>query len=311
MESKTAPGSASAPDATQGAKPRVALLGTGIMGTGMAHALLRRGFPLRVWNRTRAKAEALAADGAQVCDTPAEAARTADVAITMLADGRVTEAVAAELFATLPAPRWVWAQMGTVGLAATDNLARLAQQHGVPFVDAPVLGTKQPAEAGQLTILAAGPVALRPALDPVFEALGQRTLWLAEEPGRASALKLVVNGYLACLVSTVAESLAFAQALGLPPSLFLDTVKGAAMDSPYTQSKGHAMLDGAYEASFPTALTAKDLRLIGEAARVHGFAGPMAEAARSLFEEATRLGHGDQDMAAVFEALRPTPSSRA
>lgn len=309
MDSQATRGSAAG--AVQEARASVALLGTGIMGTGMAHALLRRGFPLSVWNRTRAKAEALAADGARVCGTPAEAASRADVLITMLTDGRATEAVVAEVFAALSTPRWVWAQMGTVGLAATEHLALVAERHGVPFVDAPVLGTKQPAEAGQLTILAAGPQALRPTLDPVFAALGQRTLWLDEEPGRASALKLVVNGYLACLVSTVAESLAFAQSLGLSPSLFLDTVKGAAMDSPYTQIKGHAMLEGAYEASFPASLTAKDLRLIGEAGRVHGFAGPMAEAARSLFEEATRLGYGDKDMAAVFEALRPSESRRA
>src|SRR4051794_6288892 len=140
----------------------IALLGTGIMGAPMARNLLAAGHAVRVWNRTRAKAEPLATDGAVVCATPAEAAAGADILLTMLADATAVEqSVAGDDGALAALARdgrddIVWLQMSTVGIAGTDRLAALAARHSIAYVDAPVLGTKQPAEQGALTVLAAG-----------------------------------------------------------------------------------------------------------------------------------------------------------
>src|SRR5262249_30862011 len=143
--------------------------------------LQRAGFAVRAWNRTREKAEPLAADGAEVAGTPAEAADGADVVLTMLADGETVERVMTDggALAALPAGA-LWIQSSTVGVEATERLAALAAGRGVVFVDAPVLGTKQPAEDGKLVILASGPDEAQGRCTPIFEAIGQRTMWLGE-----------------------------------------------------------------------------------------------------------------------------------
>ena len=133
---------------------RVAVLGTGIMGAPMARNLATAGHEVRAWNRSRERAEPLAADGVVVADSPAEAVRDAEIVVTMLSDGAAVEAVTGEL--GFPGGA-VWAQMSTVGIAATERLVARAAEAGVPIVDAPVLGTKAPAEQGQLTVIAAGP----------------------------------------------------------------------------------------------------------------------------------------------------------
>src|SRR4051812_1542717 len=146
----------------------VAVLGTGTMGAPMAVNIARAGQTVRAWNRTAAKAEGL--DGVEAAATVAEAVEGADLVVTMLADGDAVEQVARE---ALPAmgDGTVWLQMSTVGIEATERLALLAQERGVEFVDAPVIGTKQPAEQGKLTVLASGPREARERAKPVFDAV--------------------------------------------------------------------------------------------------------------------------------------------
>ncbi|WEF25810.1 NAD(P)-binding domain-containing protein [Paracoccus sp. S3-43] len=151
--------------------------------------LARKGFSVRAWNRTAEKAQALETDGIQAFDTPADAARDADIIVTMLKDGpAVTEAVAA----ALPGLRKgvIWLQLSTVGDEATDKLAAFAEENGIVFYDAPVQGTRQPAEQGKLVILAAGPEDKREVAQSVFDAIGQRTLWVSDKPGASSRRKL-------------------------------------------------------------------------------------------------------------------------
>ena len=161
--------------------PRVAVLGAGAMGRGMAHSLLRAGFRVGVWNRTPEPAAQLASEGATAHELPDAAVRHADVVITMVSDAGAVHDVAFEqgMLAAMR-PGAVWAQMATIGVAATEQLAaRVATERpDVSYVDAPVSGTRAPAEHGQLLILASGPEAARPVLEPVFGALGQRTKWL-------------------------------------------------------------------------------------------------------------------------------------
>jgi 3-hydroxyisobutyrate dehydrogenase len=273
--------------------PHVALLGTGIIGSGMAKNIAKAGIPLTVWNRTRAKAEGL---GAQVADSPAEAVEGAGVLITALADGPT---VADAVRAAKPAAGTIWMQSATVGIEACAELAELAEEFGLVYVDAPVLGTKGPAEAGQLTVLASGPDEARDPLQPVLEAVGAKTLWLGEA-GQGSRLKLVVNAWVLTVVEGVAESLTLAKALGLDPQLFLDAVKGGALDAPYVQVKGAAMLAGDFDPQFPLWGAAKDARLIQEAGTAAGIDLAIARALVEHFDRAAADGHAEKDMTATY-----------
>lgn len=280
--------------------PTVALLGTGTMGIGMARNLLAAGLPLRVWNRTAAKAQPLAQEGAVVAASVAEAVKGADIVITMLLDGAsVAEAI--EAGADALAPGTIWVQTSTVGVEGIEQLAQLAAQRRLVLVDAPVLGTKQPAATGSLLILAAGPDSAKAAVTPVFEAIGTRTMWVGEV-GAATRLKLVANGWVLTVVDGLAQSLRMAEAFGLDPQLFLDAVKGGALDAPYLGMKGAAMLTGNFEPSFALAGALKDAGLIEDGARAAGVDPAFVTVVREHLRSAHEAGHGDLDLAAVYLA---------
>lgn len=278
----------------------VAVLGTGIMGEPMARNLLRAGLGVRAWNRTRAKAEPLAADGAVICDEPAEAAHRADVVLTMLRDGDAVEQVMAGVLPAMEEDA-TWAQMSTVGTDAADRLAEQARRREVRFTDCPVLGTRKPAEEGLLTVLASGH--RDGAVEAVFDAVGSRTIWLGEGT-EASRLKLVVNSWVLALTSATGEAIALAQAFGLDPALFLKAIEGGPLDSPYAQLKGKGIISGELPVSFKAEGAAKDAALIAAAGRAAGAQPRVAEAVREQFLRTLELGHGDEDMAAVYHAAR-------
>ena len=284
-------------------KTSVAVLGTGIMGAAMARSLLRAGLDVRVWNRTRAKAQSLAADGARVADTPAEAVHGAEVVLTMLYDGPAALHV---MGLASPALRQgaVWAQCTTAGLEAQPALAAFAAEHGLLYVDAPVLGTRQPAENGQLLLLAAGPAETRPVLAPVFDAVGSRTVWVGDNgaSGAATRLKLVCNSWVLTVTHGTAEALALAHGLGVDPRAFLDAVAGGALDMGYLRAKAAAILSGDFSPNFTTATAEKDARLIVAAGEQSGIALDVAAAGAERFRRAAAQGHADEDMAATYFA---------
>lgn len=281
----------------------VAVLGTGIMGSGMARNLVKAGFDVTVWNRTPEKARALEEAGARVAGDPPSAVADADIVMTMLFN---EEAVAAVMDQALPAMASdaVWVQSSTVGLDATARLARRAQDAGIAFVDAPVLGTRQPAEQGTLTVVAGAPEAVRGRVEPVFDAVGSTTVWVGERPGDGQRLKLVLNSWVLSLVAATAQAVELARGLGLDPRLFLDTIAGGATDCAYAQLKGKAMLAGEFPPAFPLDGAAKDAGLIAEAMGSAGTNSEVMEALRSRFEAAAASGHGAEDLAAVIAAFR-------
>ncbi|NDZ78192.1 NAD(P)-dependent oxidoreductase [Streptomyces sp. SID10853] len=281
----------------------VAVLGTGIMGAAMARNLCRAGLDVRVWNRTRAKAEPLADAGARVAGTPGEAVEGADVIITMLYDGAAALEAMSAAGSSLSAGT-VWLQSTTAGTEALLPLAALARQHGLVFVDAPVLGTKAPAESGQLTVLAAGPSSVRGDVAPVLDAVGARTVWVGADgaTGAATRLKLVCNSWVLALTHGTAEALALAAGLGVDPAGFLDAVGGGSLDCGYLHLKAQAILTEDYTPSFSVATAAKDARLIVEAGREAGVRLDVAAAGGERFRRAEALGHGGDDMAASYFA---------
>ena len=271
----------------------------------MARNLLAAGMEVRAWNRSREKVEPLADDGAQVTDAAAEAAGGADFVLTMLADAGVIEEVVGEgdMLSAL-ADGGVWLQMSTVGSEGSERLAKLAQESDIAYVDAPVLGTKQPAEQGQLIVLASGPDEVHEKCEPLFDAIGSKTVWLGEAGG-GSRLKLVVNSWIVGLLGVLAETVSLARATGVDPQRFLEIIEGGPLDLPYAQMKGNMMIGEDFPASFSTKLARKDAGLVLDAAEANGLRLAIAEAVAAHFDEAIQSGYGEEDMAAIYEGTKP------
>jgi 3-hydroxyisobutyrate dehydrogenase len=256
-----------------------------------------------VWDRSRQAAAPLADAGARVAASPQEAVRDAGLVITMLptADAVESVMVAGEVTEAL-ARDAVWAQMGTIGVAATT---RLAHQLGrlrpdVLFVDAPVSGSKGPAEAGQLLILASGPPAAQPIARPAFSAIGAKTVWLGAA-GQGSRMKLVVNSYLSFLIEGVAEALELASRLGIDPAALDDVIEGGPLAAPIAEAKLYKMRSGDFAPEFPLEWALKDVDLAITAA--DGDRLPMLEALSRQWQRAVDAGHGREDISAARLAL--------
>jgi 3-hydroxyisobutyrate dehydrogenase len=278
----------------------VAVLGTGIMGAAVARNWLRAGETVRVWNRTAETAEALAPDGAVVCSSPASCVEGADVVVTVLFDASSVDTV---ITAAAPAPGTLWLQLSTVGVPGADDLAALAAKLGLVYVDAPVLGTRQPAEQGKLNVLASGPSDVRERVEALCAPIAAKVTWLGEA-GAGSRIKLVVNSWVLTAVAGLAQSVALADGLGLDPTLFLQLVSGGALDMPYLHAKAPSMMERAYPVAFPVSGALKDASLIGELAGSVGVDRSVVDAAAALLSTAAARGFAEDDMAALYEAVR-------
>ena len=293
------------------AKPRIALLGTGIMGAGMAERLLDLGFTIDVWDRTPAAMAHLAARGANAHRSATEAVGNADVMITMLA----TPAAVSDLMlrqGVLAAVRdgVVWAQMATIGVEGTERLVAEAARSRpqVSFVDAPVSGTRDPARHGQLTILASGPDEAHVTLQPVFEALGQRVLWVGRA-GMGSRLKLVLNTWLAFEVEAAAEASATADRLGVPYETLLSAVQGGPLASATALARLAKMEKSDHSPQFPLEWALKDLDLVSEA--IGRDAIPTARAIADRWRRLVSSGVGRLDVSAARLGLTTDDAGNA
>jgi 3-hydroxyisobutyrate dehydrogenase len=280
----------------------VAVLGTGLMGAPMARHLAHSGHTVRAWNRTPRRAEGLASENLTVHASPAEAAKGADALLTMLFDGEAVAGVVEEALPAL-APVALWLQTTTVGVDGCRRLGDLAAGYGVRYVDAPVVGTRGPAEKGELVVLASGPDDARDPATSVLDAFSTEVRWLGPA-GTASALKLVVNSWVLALTGATAEAVSLAEALGLDPRRFLDTIAGGPLDSAYAHLKARPMMDGTFPASFTVDGAAKDAGLILAAADEQGVDMAVTRAVLGHLARAAGDGHGDADMAATYLAAR-------
>lgn len=280
---------------------KLALLGTGTMGLPMARNLLAAGFSVQAWNRRVQRAQPLVPEGAAVFEDPGAATRGCSTVITMLTDADAVLAVASEALPSLE-PSGTWIQMSTIGISGIERCAELADRMGVTLVDAPVLGTREPAEQGRLVILAAGPDSARVVCEPVFEAVGSRTMWLGAA-GAATRCKVVVNGWIVGVVAVLAETISLAEALEVDPALFFEAVKDGPLDLPYARVKGAAMMAKEFDdASFALSLSRKDGDLLLAAAADVGLEVPVMDAVVKRLRAVEDAGHGDEDMAATYWA---------
>ena len=281
----------------------VAVLGIGIMGSAMARNLAASGLPTSVWDRSEQAAAALSEAGARAAGSPAGAVADAQVVITMLPTADVvSDVVFGQGVAAALAPGAVWAQMGTIGLDGTAEMAaRLGQvRPDVMFVDAPVSGSKGPAQAGSLLILASGPAQAEGVVQPVFDVIGRRTVWLGEA-GRGSGMKLVVNAYMSTLIEGVAEALELAGHLGIDPGKLGEAIEGGPLDAPIADAKLHKMETGDFEPEFPLEWALKDVDLALSSG--NGASMPLLAALSRQWRAAVDAGHGRQDISAAILAL--------
>jgi 3-hydroxyisobutyrate dehydrogenase len=278
---------------------RVTVLGMGAMGAGMARSLLREGIEVTVWNRTAERSEPLADAGATVAVDVTDSVTDADVVLAMLFDTAATLDVMAKVLPVMKDGA-VFVQCATVGVEGASQTAAVAAEHGVAFLDCPVLGTKAPAEQGKLVMLASGDPALRERVQPAFDAISTKTIWVGTELGLGSKLKLVCNAWIGALAAAVGQSFALARGLGLDQQLMLDALSGAAADSPYLQMKGKAIIDESFAPQFSVDGVRKDTGLIREAIAGAGLSTALVDGVRAAFDAASEAGHGGDDMAAVY-----------
>ncbi len=284
----------------------VAVLGTGIMGSPMARRLLAAGLPTTVWDRSPSATKPLSDAGARTAVSPDDAVRDAGVVITMLPTGDVVNSVIFDDgVVSAFAEGAVWAQMGTIGVTATAQIAeRLGQiRPDVLFVDAPVSGSKGPAETGQLLILASGPPAAEPITRPAFAAMARKTVWLGEA-GQGSRMKLVVNAYMSTLIEGVAEALELASRLGVDPARLAEAIEGGPLDAPIADAKLHKMERGDFAPEFPLEWALKDVDLA--VAATGGDHLPVLAALSRQWHAAVDAGHGREDVSAARLALGQT-----
>jgi 3-hydroxyisobutyrate dehydrogenase len=281
----------------------VAVLGIGAMGHGMATSALRAGIPTIVWNRAPAATRDLAGLGADVAETAADAAQRAAIVVTMVTDTDAVISIARDqgMLAALR-PGAIWAQMSTIGVAGIQRVAAMvaAERPDVTLLDAPVTGSRDPAERGQLTIFAAGPEEARPRVAPLFDALGRRTIWVGAV-GAGSRLKLVNNTLVAFAAEAVANAVALAHRLGLETETVIDALGGGPLVSPWQAAKLARIAKGEFSAQFALSLALKDVRLALQAADGDRFAvlGCLADE----WQQAADQGLGDQDLTVVTRVL--------
>ncbi len=281
----------------------VAILGIGTMGHGLATSALRAGIPTIVWDRRPEATRELADRGADVADSAAAAAQRAGIVVTMVPDADAVLSVARDqgMLAAL-APGAIWVQMATIGLAGINDVVAMVQQErpDVVLLDAPVSGSKDPAEQGQLIIFASGPDEAQARVAPLFDALGHRTVWVGAA-GAGTRLKLVNNTWLAFENEAVAASVALAHRLGLDTATVADALSGSPIVSPWQAAKLQRITRGEYSAQFALSLALKDVHLALDAAAGDGFAALACLAAE--WQQAVDEGLGHEDLTVVTRIL--------
>lgn len=287
-------------------RPTVAVLGLGAMGHAFAANLLKKEFSVSGWNRTRSRGDDLLSSGLQLCDTPRQAVAEADVVIVMLPDGEITRKVLSEALSDLKTGAVV-SQMGTIGLAATEKLIAMFQEQrpDVVFIDAPVSGTKAPAEQAQVLVLASGDRQRAAAIEPVFAAIAKGAKWLGEA-GAGSKMKLVVNAWLISLMQGLAESARLADQFGFSPDEFWQVLDGGPLAAPYAKGKLSMIAEGEYPPQMHLNWALKDARLALDASGNNPMPG--LETIARLWQQAVDAGYGEKDLSVIYRFLQDQQS---
>jgi 3-hydroxyisobutyrate dehydrogenase-like beta-hydroxyacid dehydrogenase len=278
---------------------KIAFLGLGKMGVPMARRLLAAGHDVTVWNRTRERADALAAQGAIVASSPAEAARSAEAVLTMLFDDAANEAVLFGPEGVIDAlrPGALHIAMSTISVALSERLTAEHTRRGLAFVAAPVFGRPNIAEEGRLWIVAAGAESAINRARPLLEPLRRGLSVIGPEPRQAHAVKLGGNFLISAMIHALGESFVYAEAQGIAPSVFFEAVNSALFQSPFYAAYANVMLHPPERVGATIELGAKDMRLLREAAASRGTTLSLADNLAEVFAQAQQSGLGGEDWA--------------
>lgn len=286
-------------------KSRVALLGLGIMGSGMARRLLAAEFPLAVYNRTPEKAAPLVADGAYLATTPREAAARADVIVSMLADDAASRSVwlGADGALAGAARGAVLIESSTLTPGWIAELAHAAARVGCDLLDAPVTGTKAHAASGELCFLVGGSAAALEKARPVLSVMSRAIVHVGPS-GSGALLKLINNFLCGVQAAALGEALALIEKGGINRDKALDLLTNGAPGSPLMKTLLSRINAGDYSPNFRLSLMAKDLAYSLKEGERHNLSFAMVAAAHKAFEQAIEAGHGEKDFAAIVQSLR-------
>lgn len=281
--------------------PRVTVLGLGAMGHAFASNLLKKGFPVTAWNRSAARGDDLVPLGLNMCDTPEQAASDAQVIISMLADGESTLEILTRIAPTAQ-PTAIYCQMGTIGLDATLQAAALLQQHqpAMTFIDAPVSGTKGPAENAQILVLASGERDNAAAAEQVFAAISRGTQWFGSV-GNSQKMKLVLNAWLISMMEGIAESALLAKNLGFTPEQLWTALDGGPLAAPYVKAKLNAIASGDFTPQMQLSHALKDAKLalsLGSPATL-----PALDKIAQIWQDSVDDGFATQDLSSIYQWL--------
>lgn len=280
----------------------ITFIGLGIMGSRMAKNLLKKHFSVTIYNRSPEKAQPLIEAGATAAPSVEWAVNHADVVLTMLSTPEVVEEMAfgAEGFVKHMRLNAIWVDCTTVNPSFSRRMGTLAGASGLQFLDAPVAGTKQPAEDGQLTFLVGGDAATLEQVQPLLDSMGQKTVH-AGPIGQGSAMKMLVNAMLGQSMAIFAETVHLGQALGFDRDFLLDTLPEFPVIAPFTKVKAKKIKAGNYEEEFPLEWMHKDLHLAAVSAYEQNVSLFMANLAKELYAKAKESGLGREDMSAIMK----------
>jgi 3-hydroxyisobutyrate dehydrogenase-like beta-hydroxyacid dehydrogenase len=284
---------------------KIGFIGLGIMGSRMAANLLDAGNDLVVYNRTKSKADPLVAKGAAWANDPSEVGAQVQVLFTMLAKPDVVEKIAlgSDGFLDHLKEGALWVDCSTVNPSFSQRMASEARQRGVHFLDAPVAGTKGPAEEGELLILVGGKDQDVKTCQPYFNVMGRKVIHVGEN-GMGTSMKMVINMLLAEAMLAFSEALVLGQSLGIPRQKLFDILVGGPVVAPFISGKRPVIEKGEYQAAFPLKWMTKDLQLVSVTGYEQQVALPVANLAKEVFALAMRRGLADKDFSAVYEFLK-------
>lgn len=288
-----------------GLSARIGFLGIGIMGSPMAQNLIKAGCDVTVWNRTKSKCDPLISLGAKYKSSPQEVAASCDVTFAMLANPENAVEVACGEHG---AASGMTSGKGYVDVSTVDGAtSKLISGHinatGASFLEAPVSGSKKPAEDGQLIFLTAGDKSLYETVAPLLDIMGKSRFYLGDV-GNGAAMKLVVNMIMGSMMASFSEGLLLSEKVGLDPGVLVEVVSQGAISAPMYKMKGPSMIQSTYPTAFPLKHQQKDLRLALGLAESVSQPTPIAAAANELYKVAKSHGLSDQDFSAVIEALK-------
>jgi 3-hydroxyisobutyrate dehydrogenase-like beta-hydroxyacid dehydrogenase len=294
------------------ALPSIGFIGLGIMGMPMAQHLCDAGYSVTVYNRTAAKSEQAKSFGAYVGDSPRKLGERVDILITMLTTPAAVRSVIEGDNGALANPKsgLVWIQMSTLDIQSTKALAQYADSRGVIFVDCPVSGSKKPAEAADLVLLAGAASEPLAYVTPILKRFG-KTIVHAGEIGMGTALKLAANLIVAQMTTALAESVAFSRATGLEPAKIFELIAASSsIRCGYFAVKKDPLLKNEFPPAFSLENMAKDVRFIDEESKARGMTLPVTRAVREMLEKAVAENLGQEDVSAVAKVITRAPVSK-